>query len=182
MQPQHTGVLFIITQQVQPALSMVFMHSQQAWIISQHLASPEVQVMQQPLSVISHLHMPMVRLQQDTIMPFIIMQQLHMPPASMLQRFCIILQAILSSLVQESFIPPVHFSNFSVQRGTIIMFIPVGMPIEVPMPGTLMPGVPMPVMLPRSIITVAILFLLVWFLHLDSSVPLREGTVSCNST
>ena len=30
MEPQHTGVLFIITQQVQPALSMVAMHSQHA--------------------------------------------------------------------------------------------------------------------------------------------------------
>ena len=71
----QTGVLFIITQQVQPAFSMHAMQSQQAWIISQHFGSPLVQVMQTPSSVISHLHMPMVRLQQQTIMPFIIMQQ-----------------------------------------------------------------------------------------------------------
>ena len=64
-------MLFIITQQVQPALSMQAMQSQQAWIISQHLASPLVQVMHTPSLVISHLHMPMVRLQQQTIMPFI---------------------------------------------------------------------------------------------------------------
>ena len=39
--------------------------------------------MTQPSAVISHLHMPMVMLQQQTIMPFIITQQLHMPPANM---------------------------------------------------------------------------------------------------
>jgi hypothetical protein len=74
-------------QQVQPSLSMTVMQSQQAWIISQHLASPLVQVMQTPLSVISHLHMPIVMLQQHTIIPFIIMQQLHIPPAIIEHRF-----------------------------------------------------------------------------------------------
>ena len=64
-------MLFIIMQQVQPALSMALMQSQQDWIMAQHCASPEVQVTVTPLSVISHLHMPMVRLQQQTIMPFI---------------------------------------------------------------------------------------------------------------
>jgi hypothetical protein len=97
--------LFIIRQQVQPSLSMVAMQSQQAWIISAHLGSPETQVTVQPLSVMSHLHMPMVRLQQQTIMPFIIMQQLHMPPCIMAHRFCIMLHAILSSQVQVIFIP-----------------------------------------------------------------------------
>ena len=66
---------FIITQQVQPAFIMAVMQSQQAWIMSQQALSPLVQVMQQPSSVISHLHMPMVRLQQQTIMPFIMQQQ-----------------------------------------------------------------------------------------------------------
>jgi hypothetical protein len=42
-----------MTQQVQPARIMADMQSQQAWIISQHLASPLVQVRTQPLSVIS---------------------------------------------------------------------------------------------------------------------------------
>jgi hypothetical protein len=92
--PQATGVLFIITQQVQPSFTMQLRHSQQAWIISLHLLSPEVYVMQMPLSVISHLHIPMVRLQQQTIIPFIMQQQLHIPPCSMVQRFCIMLHAI----------------------------------------------------------------------------------------
>jgi len=99
-------VLFIMTQQVQPSLSMQAMQSQQDWIISQHLASPLVQVMQTPSLVISHLHMPMVKLQQQHIMPFIIMQQLHMPPASMVHKFCTIVQAILSSQTQVIFMPP----------------------------------------------------------------------------
>jgi hypothetical protein len=117
--PQAMGVLFIITQQVQPAFIMQLRQSQQAWIISPHLLSPEVQVMQMPLSVISHLHMPMVRLQQQTIMPFMVIEQLHMPPCSIVQRFCIMLHAIWSSHEQVIFMPPWHFSNFIVQRGTI---------------------------------------------------------------
>jgi len=79
-QPQQTGMLFIIRQQVQPAFIMVAMQSQQAWIMAAHWASPLVQVTETPLSVISHLHMPIVRLQQQTIIPFIIRQQLHIPP------------------------------------------------------------------------------------------------------
>ena len=113
-------MLFMQTQQVQPALHMAIMHSQQAWIIEQHSGSPLVQVMQTPSLVISHLHMPIIMLQQQTIMPFIIMQQLHIPPAIIVQRFCIIVADILSSHVHVIFIPPLHFSIFMVQRGTII--------------------------------------------------------------
>ena len=75
------------------------------------MASPDVQVTQTPLSVISHLHMPIVRLQQHTIMPFIMTQQEHMPPCSMVHRFCIMLRAIWSSHTQVIFMPPWHFSN-----------------------------------------------------------------------
>jgi hypothetical protein len=152
-QPQQTGVLFIITQQVQPSLSMVAMQSQQAWIISQHFGSPLVQVMTHPLSIISHLHRPMVRLQQQTIMPFIIMQQLHMPPAIMVQRFCIMLHAIGSSQVQTIFMPPWHFSNLKVQRGTIIQLPGDGIPAAGPAPAP-MPGIPIPVIPVRSTIIV----------------------------
>ncbi len=87
-------MLFIMMQQVQPAFIIVFMQSQQAWIISQHLLSPEVQVTQTPFSVISHLHMPMVMLQQQTIIPFIMQQQLHMLPCIMEHRFCNMPQVI----------------------------------------------------------------------------------------
>ncbi len=84
-------------------------------------------------------------------MPFQVQQQLHMPPASILQRFCMAPQATSSSQVQTIFIPPAHFSMRSVQRGTIIM---PGMPIDV---WGLMPGVDMPgIAIPRSIIIIAL--------------------------
>ena len=69
-QLQQTGMLFMQRQQVQPALHIAIMHSQQVWIIEQQAGSPLVQVMQTPSSVISHLHMPIVMLQQQTIMGF----------------------------------------------------------------------------------------------------------------
>jgi hypothetical protein len=137
-------MLPIIMQQVQPSFSMVARQSQQAWIISLHFASPLVQVTQTPSLVMSHLHRPMVRLQQQTIMPFIIQQHEHMPPASIVQRFCSMLVAILSSHEQVIFMPPLHFSILKVQRGTIIQFMPAGMLDGVPIPGIAIPGVPMP--------------------------------------
>ncbi len=145
-------MLFIITQQVQPAFIMAVMQSQQAWIISQHLTSPLMQVMQQPSLVISHLHMPMVRLQQLTIMPFMVQQQLTMPPAIMVQRFCIMEQATASSQTQVIFMPPAHFSSFMEQRGTIMKFGVAGVADGEPSD-----GVPGMVMLARSIIIVFVM-------------------------
>jgi hypothetical protein len=107
----------MVMQQLQPPLSMVAMQSQHACSMSQHILSPDVHIIVTPSLVISHLHMPIVRLQVQTAMPFIIMQQLTMPPAIMVQRFCIMVHAALSSQMQVIFIPPVHFSIFIVQRG-----------------------------------------------------------------
>jgi hypothetical protein len=89
-------------------------------------------------------------------MPFIIMQQVTIPPWSIVQRFCIMVQATGSSQVQVIFIPLVTFSILKVQRGTIIMFgaIPGIIPAPV-IPIGLVPGIPMPV---RSIITVLVMF------------------------
>jgi hypothetical protein len=165
-------VPFIIMQQVQPAFIIVAMQSQQAWIISQHLASPLVQVMQQPSAVISHLHMPMVMLQQQTIMPFIIMQQLHIPPASIVQRFCIMLHAILSVQEQVIFIPPWHFSNFMVQRGTIIMFMPLGMPVGIPV-------VPAPPIMPVIMAARSTIIVPVIVASLSSSAVGRSRPLPC---
>jgi len=135
VQPQQTGVLLIIRQQVQPQSMQQLRQSQQAWIISQQLWSPLVQVMQQPVSVISNRHMPIVKLTVQQVMPFIMQQQLHMPPASIVHRFCTMLQAILSSHTQVILKPPVHFSTLKVQRGTIIQFVPVVIPVGVPTVG-----------------------------------------------
>lgn len=128
---------FIIMQQVQPAASMAAMQSQQHWIILQQAASPEVHVTMQPVSVISTLHMPIIMLQFMTGMPFIIMQQDIMPPAIMLQRFCMVRAAIASSHMHIIFMPLAIFSTFMVQRGTIIMFMPDMLPV---MPGVI-PGI-----------------------------------------
>ena len=54
---------------------------------------------------------------------------------------------IASSQVQVTFMPPVHFSIFMVQCGTIIMFMPAGIVAAPPIIPVPMPGVPMPVML-----------------------------------
>jgi hypothetical protein len=70
-QQQQTGMLFIIRQQLQPAFIMAVMQSQQAWIMAQQALSPLVQVMRTPISVASHRHMAIVRLQQQVIIPFI---------------------------------------------------------------------------------------------------------------
>jgi hypothetical protein len=78
---------FIMTQQVQPAFIMAVQQSQQDWIMAQQALSPLVQVMQTPLAVISHWHMAIVMLQQQAIIPFIMQQQEHIPPAIMVQRF-----------------------------------------------------------------------------------------------
>jgi hypothetical protein len=144
-------VPLIIMQQVQPAFIMAAMHSQHAWIMAAQSLSPLVQVMVQPFSVISHLHMPIIRLQQQTIIPFIIMQQLHMPPVSIMQRFCSMPADTASSQVQVIFMPPGHFSIVIVQRGTISMFMPVGIvpaapiiPVPMPMAGVPMAGILIP--------------------------------------
>jgi hypothetical protein len=158
---QHTGMPFMHMQQVQPALHIAIMQSQQAWIIEQQAGSPLVQVMQTPFSIMSHLHMPIIMLQQQTIMPFIIMQQLHMPPAIIVQRFCIMAAVVLSSEVHMIFIPPVHFSIFMVQRGTIIICGAIGMVGTVAIP----PIVPViigliPVIMPDRSIIIAVVIAL----------------------
>jgi len=149
---------FMHRQQVQPALHMAIMQSQQAWIMAQQAGSPLVQVMQMPLSIISHRHMPIIRLQQQTIIPFIIRQQLHMPPAIMVQRFCIMLAVVLSSLVHMIFMPPVHFSIVMVQRGTIIICGVVGMVAIPPIVPAIMGF--MPVIMPDRSIIIAVVIAL----------------------
>ena len=92
------------------------------------LVSPLVQVMTQPISVISILHIPIIpMLQQQHIIPFIIMQQLIIPPCIIMHRFFIISADVLSSHMQVIFIPPLMRSILMVQRGAIIMlFIIMG--------------------------------------------------------
>jgi hypothetical protein len=149
-QPQQIGMPFIIRQQVQPDFIIASQQAQHAWIMAAQALSPLVQVMQTPMSVASHLHMPIMRLQQQAIIPFIIMQQEHIPPAVMVQRFWSIPAATLSSQVQVIFIPPAHFSKVMVQRGTMVMFMPMpagaadGAPIIPAAPAMPMFAMPIP--------------------------------------
>jgi hypothetical protein len=102
--------------------------------------------------------MPIIRLQLQQTMPFIMQEHEHMPPASMVQRFCIMARATASSQTQVIFMPPDIFSTVIRQRGTIIMFGAMGavpMPGMVDIPGMPMPGMPIPV---RSIIIVLVMF------------------------
>ncbi len=133
---QHTGVPPIIRQHAHPDFMHIIMQSQHAWIMSQHILSPLVQVTQHPFAVISTLHAPIVMLQQHTVMPFMVQHMLHIPPAIMVHRFCIMTHAAGSSHMHVIFIPPAHFSIFIVQRGTITMFgAMTGMPMPIPVAG-----------------------------------------------
>ena len=117
---------FIIMQQQPGAVMHLLMQSQQAWIIISQFLSPLVQVMEQPMSIISILHMPiMPMLQVQQGMPFIMQHMETMPPCIIMQRFFIISAAVLSSHIMVHFIPPVIFSIFMVQRGIMVpLFIP----------------------------------------------------------
>jgi hypothetical protein len=142
------------------------MQSQHAWIMAQQSLSPLVQVMQTPSGVSVHLHMPITMLHWHIIRPFIMQEQLHMPSQSILHMFCKVAALISSSQVQVIFIPPVHFSIFISQRGTMHIWpmfgimpgvIPVGMPVGMPLPCI------EPIIIERSnIMTLDILNSFVW--------------------
>lgn len=79
---QQTGMPLIIMQHMQPGIDMqLIMHSQQAAIIFIIFGSLLVQLILQPISIISVLHMPiMPRLYMAIGMPFIMQQTEHAPP------------------------------------------------------------------------------------------------------
>jgi hypothetical protein len=154
---QQTGMPFMQIIMQQPGIIMLVMQSQQAWIIFWHVASPLVQVMTQPMSVISQVVMPMVMLQQQHIMPFIMQQQLIIAPGIIMHRFCIMAADILSSQTQVTVMPMAvlakvmrHLGIIAIWPATFIvlpvMFI--GMVI-MPMP-PVMPVIELIVM-PRSV-------------------------------
>jgi hypothetical protein len=164
---QQTGVPPIIMQQAQPVFMQPMMQSQHDWIMSQHILSPLVQVMQHPLAVISHLHMPIVMLQQHTIIPFMVQHRLHIPPAIIAHRFCIMVHAAGSSQEQVIFMPPGHFSTFIMHRGTITMFGAIGAVAEP------IGMFPIPAIAERSIIIALVMF---------NSYPGRTRDGNCRSS
>jgi hypothetical protein len=133
------------------------MQSQQPWIMAHMPASPLVQVTTHPSLVISHLHMAMAMLHEHTTIPFIMQQHPHMPPASMVHRFCIIVRAAASSVVQVIFMPVGIFSITILHRGTIIMFGAIAGIGAAPIDGVPIPGMPMPPIPVRSIIIVFVM-------------------------
>jgi len=96
--------------------------------MAQQALSPDVQLMQQPSLVYSHLQMPMVRLTWQQVMPLHVQQQLHRPSASMRQRFCSVPRAISSSQRQWILQPLAVFSNSTVQRGSTHQLADAGEP------------------------------------------------------
>ncbi|MBV8780482.1 MAG: hypothetical protein JO353_03715 [Phycisphaerae bacterium] len=84
---QHTGMPFIIMYIVQPGIIMFIMQSQQAWIILQAILSPLVQVMVQPMFIISILQVPMDIMHWQHIMPFI-MQHIPIMPLAFIMHSC----------------------------------------------------------------------------------------------
>jgi hypothetical protein len=87
-------------------------------MMSQHALSPLWQVMHTPSLVGSHVQMPQVRLHSQTVIPFSVQQQLHIPSQRALHRFCNVAHETSSSHAQSIFMPPAHRETFIVQRGT----------------------------------------------------------------
>ena len=138
-----------IRQHMQPSFMQLHMQSQQACRMSHIALSPQVQVMQMPSLVMLHSHLHMAMLHWQTIMPFIVQHMLIMPPAIILHIFCSVPAAVSSSHVQVTFMPPVHFSSFMVQRGIMAMLVPMlgimpGMPVTWPIIDGIPCDMPMP--------------------------------------
>jgi hypothetical protein len=88
-------------------------------------------------------------------MPFIMQQQLHMLPASILHMFCKVAAATSSSQIQVILNPSLHFSIFIVQRGTMHICMPPG--IE---PGIVAPLIGVPIEPIGLIIALSIIIML----------------------
>jgi hypothetical protein len=106
-------------QHTQPAFAQAQIQSQHAWIMSQHALSPLVQVKHTPFLVIVQSHLHMHKLHWHISMPLMVQHRLNIPPAIILHMFCRVAVDTSSSHVQVTFMPPVHFSIFIVQRGTM---------------------------------------------------------------
>ena len=152
---------FIIMQHVQPASIIIRMQSQHAPIMAAAALSPLVQVMATPMSVISILHVPIIMLHWQHVIPFIIMANEHIPPCVIMHRLWSMAADALSSHAQVIRIPPSIFSNVMRQRGVIIPIMPgaimagiPAMPVPIDMPGIMpAPIVDIPgIIIPRSVV------------------------------
>jgi hypothetical protein len=85
-----------------------------------------VQVIIIPVGVISILHIPIVMLHWQRIMPFIVQHIEHMPVFIIVIMFCIMAHWVLSLHEQLHVMPPGISSIFMLQRGIIIAGIMPG--------------------------------------------------------
>jgi hypothetical protein len=137
---------------MQPAFMQAARQSQQAWHMAQQSSSPLVQVKHTPSLVSAHSHLHIEKQQLHTMIPFIRQQQLHMLPAIILHRFCKVAAATSSSQVQVILNPPLHFSSFIVQRGTMHICVAPGMAAGMPALGICVPIDPSGLIMLLSII------------------------------
>ena len=157
---------------------MAVTQSQQAWHIISQVLSPLVQVITQPISVISQVHAHIVMLHEQTIWPFIIMQQPHRPPLFIIIICCSIMAAVLSSHTQVIFIPPGHFSRVIVQRGSIMP----GIAGDIIMPGVIdgimlvWPGV-IPICIIRSLVIIGVIGRSCQFRSASGGVARTDGKI-----
>ncbi len=132
-QPQQTGVPFIITQQVQPAFIMVAQQSQHrldhgAAVFIAAGAGDAAPVFGH--LALAHAHHHVARADHHSVHHHAARD--HAAGEHGAEVLHHGEQAILSSVLQVIFILPSHFSMLIVRRGTIIMFMPVGIAEGVP--------------------------------------------------
>ena len=120
-------------------------------------SSPLVQVMHTPILVSVHSYLHIAIEHWQTIMPFIMHEQLQSEPAIILHMFCKVPAATSSSQVQVIFMPPLHFSTFMVQRGTMHIWAPSGAAEGIELPAIGMPIEPIGLIMPLSIIIIAVI-------------------------
>ena len=159
-----------------PDFMQAVIQSQQAWHIAQQSASPLVQVKQTPILVSVHSHLHMVKQQLHMGMPFIMQQQLHILPASILHMFCKVAAATSSSQVQVILKPSLHFSIFIVQRGTMHICMAPGTD-----PGIVAPCIGVPIEPIGLIMALSIIIMLAiqQLLYCGQTPPSREK--ACDS-
>jgi hypothetical protein len=108
-------------QQSQPAFEQAQMQLQHASIRLQQFLSLLVQVKQTPFLTAVHSHSHMHRSHWQTTLPFEVQQKLILPPDRTLHDSCNVAALCSSLQMQMNFIPPLHFSTFIVQQGTLLL-------------------------------------------------------------
>jgi hypothetical protein len=118
---QHTDVPSMQMLQSQPALMQAQTQLLQASIRLQQFLSPLQQVKQTPFWTAVHSHSHTHRSHWQTTLPFCVQQKLILPPDRTLHDSCSVAACCSLLQVQMNFTPPLHFSTFIVQQGTLLL-------------------------------------------------------------